>query len=128
MGAHVPATRIFRAKVKGPSNDKGPHKQVRIEADDDEFSVQVWEPYGVQGAPMTDGDVVVFVPDGDMAQAFAIVMPPPKDRVDQQAEGETTFKNHKAGQTIKHDKDGTTTHEAPGDIILKSGGIVHINP
>lgn len=119
---------IFMANIKGPSNDKGAHKQLRLTADDDEFTAQVLEGYGVQGSPITGGQALVLCPDGDLSKAFAIMMPPPRDRVDQQAEGEVTYKNHKAGQTIKHDKDGTTTHEAPKDVIIKSGGIVHINP
>lgn len=118
----------FTAKIKAPSNDKGAHKQARFTADGHEFSAKIIDSYGVQGAPITDGEALIIPLDGDMSRCIAIVLPPEKDRVDQQKEGEVTYKNHKAGQSIKHDAGGTTTHEAPADIIIKSGGIVHINP
>lgn len=118
----------FFAKMKSPSNDKGPHKQARFEADGHEFSAQIFEPYGVQGAPTTDGHALVIPVDGDMSKCIAIVMPAPRDRVDAQKEGEVTYKNHKGGQAMKFDKDGTVTMEAPQDIIFKSGGVIHFNP
>jgi phage gp45-like len=118
----------FMATMKEPSKDKGAFKQARFTADGHEFSAQIVEAFGVQGAPMKGGQAIIIPLDGDMSRCIAIVMPPPKDRVDGQAEGEVTYKNHKAGQTIRHDKDGTTTHEAPGDIIIKTGGLCHINP
>lgn len=118
----------FWATIKEPSKDKGPYKLARFSSDGHEFSAQVLEGYGMQGAPIKDGQALIIPVDGDMSKCVAICMPPPKDRVDQQAEGEATFKNHKAGQLIKHDKDGTTTHEAPANIVLKSGGTIHLNP
>ena len=118
----------FMATIKAPSNDKGAFKQARFTADGHEFPAQIIEGYGVQGAPVTGGQALIIPVDGDMSKCVAIVMPPPKDRVDQQAEGEVTYKNHAAGQSLKFDKDGTATLEAPQDIIFKSGNIIHFNP
>lgn len=118
----------FVAKIKAPSNDKGGHKQARFTADGHEFTAKIVDSYGVQGAPITDGEALIIPVEGDMSRCYAFVLPPEKDRVDQQKEGEASYKNHKTGGVIKHDASGTTTHEAPGDIILKSGGTVHINP
>ena len=110
----------FAATLKAPSNDKGAFKQARFTADGHEFTAQVVESYGVQGAPVAGGQAIIFPLDGDMSKCIAFVMPPPKDRVDQQEEGEVTFKNHKAGQTIEMDKDGNVT--------IKTPGILHLNP
>lgn len=118
----------FMATMKEPSKDKGAFKQARFTADGHEFSAQIVEAFGVQGAPMKGGQAIIIPLDGDMSRCIAIVMPPPKDRVDGQVEGEVTYKNHKAGQALKFDKDGHVTLDASGNVTIKSGGTVHINP
>ncbi len=118
----------FFASMKEASKDKGAYKQARFTADGHEFTAQVVESYGIQGAPMAGGQALIFPIDGDMSKCIALVMPPPKDRVDAQAEGELTLKNHKSGQALKFDKDGHVTLDASGNITIKSGGTTHINP
>ena len=57
-----------------------------------------------------------------------MIAAPPADRVDGQKPGEKTYKNHKTGNFIKHDDGGDTTIETSNDALIKSEGIVHINP
>lgn len=108
--------------IKAPSNDKGPHKLTTVVADGKEMQVQVIEPYGVQGSPIKDGMVLILTPDGDDGKAVGIMMPPPKDRVDQQKPGEVTYKNHVTGNRIQHDADGHTMIETKADERSTIGG------
>ena len=64
---------------------------------------------------------MVFLPDGDEGKAVAVIMAPPKDRVDGQKPGMVTVKNHAKGQHMVMDDDGNV-------IIRSPNGIVHINP
>lgn len=112
---------LFWGKVLGPSKDKGPYKLLRMRADGHEFNAKVLESYGFHSSPMTDGESLIALPDGDMGKATIIGGLPPKDRVDGLKEGETGLKNHKHGQMISLNDNG--------DIVIKSpSGIVHINP
>ncbi len=125
------------------SADKGPHKLVTAIADGKEMVVQVFEPYGIQGSPLKDGVVLIFSPDGDDGKAVGIVMPAPKDRVDQQKPGEVTLKNHDTGNRIQHTVDGHTlidtktdlrevvgadqTSDISGNKTTKAGGTIRVN-
>jgi phage gp45-like len=108
------------ATIKRTSNDKGPYKTVTVECDGAEYELMALDLGGVQSAPVEGGQVLMFLADGDEGKAAGIVMPPPADRVDQQKPGETTIKNWTRGQTIKLDDNG--------DVVIKTPGIVHINP
>lgn len=103
-----------------PSADKGPHKLVRIQSEGKEMVAQVWEPYGVQGSAPKKSTGLLLIPDGDEGKAVFIPMPPPAERVDAQAEGEVTYKNHVAGQAFKFDKDGNATLEISGTFTVKA--------
>ncbi|MFP3921669.1 MAG: hypothetical protein ACLFPA_12270 [Dichotomicrobium sp.] len=107
-------------EVLEASNDKGPHKLVKIQSDGKEMIAEIWEPYGVQGSPPRQSTGLVLIPDGDEGKAVFIPKPPPKDRVDGQAEGEVTYKNHVAGQALKMDKDGNVTLELSGTFTVKA--------
>lgn len=115
------------AQVKKASDDKGPYKLYTVETDGKEMDCIGVETYGVQGNAPQDCQALVLVPDGDEGKAVVIILPPPAKRTDQQKEGEVTFINHVKGQTIKHDADGNTRHDAPKDIIMTSGGEIHLN-
>jgi hypothetical protein len=119
------SNRIIRfGTVTEPSNDKGPHKLVRGVADGKPLDFKAWETDGVESNPVKGSDVLILTPDGDDGKAVGLIMPPAKDRTDGQAEGEKTYKNHKTGNEIRHDKDGGTVklHKS-GDIgVLPKGG------
>jgi phage gp45-like len=118
-------TRSIRfGEIKEASTDAGPHKLIRVTADGKPMTVKLWEPYGVQGSPTVGGEVLIFTPDGDDGRAVAIAMPPPKDRVDGQKQGEVTIKNHAAGQTVKMDADGNVSVECAGTMTIKAPKIV----
>ena len=106
--------------VKRTSNDAGPYKLVTVECDGTELECQVLDLSGVEHSPMEGGQAMVFLPDGDEGKAVAVIMAPPKDRVDGQKPGMVTLKNHSKGQSVVLDNDG--------NVIIKSTGIVHINP
>lgn len=110
------------AKILGPSNDKGPYKLVEIECDGKKMDAQAIDVGGVHVTPITGGQALVLLPDGDEGKAVVLHMPPPADRVDAQKEGMMTLKNHKKGQTLEMDDGGNVT------IKSSSGGIVDINP
>lgn len=119
---------IRLGRVSKVSNDKGPHKMMEVEADGKKMMVKHLESFGMQSVPHMDADVIMFCPDGDEGKAVCIAMPRPKDRQDQQKEGEVSHMNHDTGNRIFHDKDGNSTHSTKKDFIVKSKGIVHLNP
>lgn len=133
------------AEVKKASADKGPHKLVEVETDGKRMDVYVGETFGVQASPHVGSMVLIALPDGDEGKGVIISsMPRPKDRVDQQKEGEVTFKNHDTGNSTQFDKDGNTkstakkdleekiggnrTTTCEGNVIIRSGSIIHLNP
>lgn len=131
--------------VRSASQDKGPHKIVEVESDGKIMEVFVGETFGVQSNPHVGAQVLIGLPDGDEGKAVIISsMPRPSDRVDGQKEGEVTIKNHDTGNSLQHDKDGHTkmttksdlqqtvggnaSTDASGNVTIKSGGIIHLNP
>lgn len=125
------------------SKDKGPYKLARFKADNHEFTAIIFDPYGVQGVAPKGSRALIVPVDGDLGKAVAFVMPPDKDRVDGQKSGETTIKNHVAGQSTKFDKDGNVVTNASGDHtedfqgkhnetiggdkVVKTGGVIYVN-
>lgn len=127
------------------SADKGPHKIVEVETDGKTIDCFVGETFGVQSSPHEGAQVLIGLADGDEGKAVIITsMPRPGDRVDGQKEGEVTIKNHDTGNAIQHDADGHTSvktkadlkqtvggnqqTDASGNVVFKSGGIIHLNP
>lgn len=117
-------------KVKTASADKGPYRLAEVESDGKVLDVHIIDPFGLQGNPHVDGEVLIFTPDADDGKACGIVMPRPKDRWDGLKPGEVGLKNFDKGQTIHMDANGAIVMASPnGDTLIKSpGGIVHINP
>lgn len=111
---------IFWGEVQKPSNDKGPYKGLRVQADGHSFNAQVIESGGYHQSPMTGSQVLVMLPDGDMGKAVVIGGQAPKDRVDGQTEGMVTIKNHKNGQTITMDANGNVNITLSGTCSIKS--------
>lgn len=107
------------------SADKGPYKTATFRSDGKKMDAKVIEPYGVQGQPVKDGLALILIPDGDEGRAVAIVMPPPKDRVDGQAEGELTFIDHKTGSKVRFDKSGNIeiTPKGGADVKIKAAKV-----
>jgi phage gp45-like len=131
--------------VKKASADKGPHKLVEVEADGKIIDCVVGETFGVQSSPHVGAWVLLGLADGDEGKAVIITsMPRPGDRVDGQKEGEVTIKNHETGNAIQHDANGNTKMntkadldqtvggnvktDAEGNVVFKSGGVIHLNP
>lgn len=108
----------FFGEVVKPSNDAGPYKGVRVQADGDEFNAQVFEPGGFHQSPMVGSQVLVILPDNDMSKAVILGGQAPSDRVDGQTEGMLTLKNHKNGQFL--------TMDASGNIVVELGGTFSI--
>ncbi len=104
------------------TNDKGPYKLARFKADNHEFVAQIFDPYGIQGNPPKGSQAFVIPVDHDEGKMLAFVMPPPKDRVDQQKTGEMQIKNHVAGQSLKLDESGNIAVNASGDHTEAFGG------
>lgn len=107
-------------ELTGVSNDKGPYKLHEVETDGKKMDVQAIEIYGMQGNAVKGGQVLILVPDGDEGKAVGIFMPSPKDRVEQQKEGEVQLKNHATGNSIQHAENG--------DTIVKTKGVFRVNP
>lgn len=133
------------ARVTKASVDKGPHKLCEVECDGKKMDVLVGETFGIQASPHIGALVAIALPDGDEGKAFIMMsMPRPKDRKDGQKEGETSFINVDTGNLIQHDASGHTNQttkadlkqtiggnqntSASGNIVYKSGGIIHLNP
>lgn len=109
------------------SNDKGPYKLVKVQSEGHTMTAIVVEPYGVQASPLKGGQVFLLPFNADNGQAVALVLPPPKDRVDGQKEGEATFKNHKRGQYVKLDDDGNIVINAPGKKVIINAQEFELN-
>lgn len=117
------------AEMKEVTNDKGPYKLARFEAEKGHVvTAQIIEPFGVQASPMKGGQAILIPLDGDEGKFVAIVLPPPKDRVDAQKEGETTIINNKTGTKASMLENGNYETSSAGDTIMRSTGIFHINP
>ena len=114
-------------ELTGVSKDKGPYKLAEVSVDGKTMDVMMMDAFGVQSNPHKGAQVAIFLLDGDEGKAIGFPLPRPKDRIDQQAEGEVTLKNHDAGQSLKLDKDGNMAHDAKGKITLTSGGELHLN-
>lgn len=114
---------IFWGEVLKPSNDKGPYKGLRVQADDHEFNAQVIESGGYHQNPMTGSQVLVLLPDNDMGKAVIIGGQSPADRVDGQTEGMVTIKNHKSGQSITMDSSGNVNINLAGTCSIKADKI-----
>lgn len=117
-----------RAVVTKVSNDKGPHKLVEVESEGNKMIVEVFETDGASSNPLEGSSCMLLPVQGDPGEMVAIIGAPPADRVDGQKPGEKTYKNHKTGNSIKHDADGNTTIKTTANTIIESDGIVHINP
>lgn len=114
---------IFWGEVLKPSNDKGPYKGLRVQADEHEFNAQVIESGGYHQSPMTGSQVLVLLPDNDMGKAVIIGGQAPADRVDGQTEGMVTIKNHKNGQSISMDASGNVNINLAGTCSIKADQI-----
>lgn len=129
--------------LAAPTNDAGPHKLGRVIIDGKEFTMQIIETGGVEGVDVGGSRVEVRVPNGDMGQAVATVLPPPSQRTDGQQPGERMYKNYVSGNYMQHKADNSTeinttgntdinTGEdgnwtAEGEIVIR-GAMVRINP
>lgn len=111
---------IFWGEVLSPSNDAGPYKGLRVQADGHEFNAQVVEVGGYHQSPMQGSQVLIMLPDGDMGKAVIVGGQSPADRVDGQSEGMVTIKNHKSGQTIEIDANGNVNITLSGTCAIKS--------
>ena len=117
------------AEMTEISNDKGPYKLGRFEAEKGHVvTAQIVESFGVQGAPMKGGQALLIPLDGDEGKFVALVMPPPKDRYDAQKEGETTLINNKTGTRISMLENGDIQVESTAAIVIRSASTIHINP
>jgi hypothetical protein len=116
--------------LKEPSKDAGPYKMGKVLADGKMMDVQLWEPYGVQSSGVKDGEVLILTCDDDDSKAVGIVMPPPKDRIDGQKEGEATYANTLTGNELKHDAEGNTILKTKGGSITKhfKDGKIGVQP
>lgn len=117
-------TQIFWGEVIKASNDSGPYKGLRVQADGHEFNAQVVETGGYHQSPMVGSQVLIALPDGDMGKAVIIGGQAPKDRVDGQKEGMITLKNHKRGQTIEFDDDGNVNITVSGNVTINASKLV----
>lgn len=115
---------LMWAEVVKPSNDKGPFKGLRVQADGHEFNAQVLEPGGFHQSPMTGSLVLVALVDGDMGKAAVLGGQAPKDRVDGQTEGMLTIKNHKNGQYLTMDASGNVKISLGGTCSIKADKFV----
>lgn len=121
--------------VVGPSNDKGPHKLVRVKSDGHEATIEIIEPFGVQSNPIQGSKVLVMQLDGDEGKLVGIVMAPPARRMDKQKAGETSFASPHTANYMKHDADGNTKVVTTAELKEKVGadkrtnteGIYYIN-
>lgn len=114
---------MFWGEVVKPSNDKGPYKGLRVQADGHEFNAQVLEPGGFHQSPMEKSQVLIALPDGDMGKAIIVGGQAPADRVDGQTEGMVTIKNHKTGQSIQMDASGNVTIDLSGTCAIKAAKL-----
>lgn len=93
------------AVLKDVSNDKGPYHIGTVHADGKEMTVALFSPSGMNTNPLKGSLIFIMMPwgngPGDHGRAVGLVMAPPKERVDQQKEGEATFIHHKDKQLIK---------------------------
>lgn len=108
-------------QLKSVSNDKGPHKIATVECDGKPIDCHVGESFGVQANPHTDALCYVVFPDGDEGKGLIIfALPRPKDRWDQQKEGEVGVKNFDKGQYMHLDANGHIVMSTPN-------GEIHLN-
>lgn len=105
-----------------PTNDAGPHKIGRVLLDGKVFAMQIMETGGVEGVDIGGARVEVRVPNGDMGQAVATVMPPPSQRTDQQQAGERMYMNYVTGNFMQHKADGSTELNTAGNTDVNTGG------
>lgn len=123
------------AQLTEVSNDKGPYKLVRVQSEGHEFDAIVLEPTGVQASPLKDSQLMILSMNDDTGQAIVMALPPPAKRVDEQKEGEVSYKNHVTENAMKHDAEGNTTITTKKDHVIKTasntrintGGICYIN-
>lgn len=130
-------TRAIRfGVIHEESADKGPYKLATVMADGKPMDCEIADLTGIEGSPLKDSRVLLLTPDGDDGKAIGIVYGPPvKDRTDGQKPGEVTYKNHKTGNKIVHDKDGNTQMKTAKDVVedigqnqtTKAAGTIKIN-
>lgn len=117
------------AEMKEVTNDKGPYKLARFEAEKGHtVTAQIIEPFGLQSSPMKGGQAILIPLDGDEGKFVALVLPPPKDRVDGQKEGETTLINNKTGTKVTMLENGNIEITGTADMVIRTTGTCHINP
>ena len=110
------------------SNDKGPYKLFKVKAFDDEIQVYAGEAYGMQANPVKGSLVAFHAMDHDMGKAIATnIMPPPKDRIDQQKEGEVSVANTATTANTKYNEDGDIVHTPKEGQKVIINGDVEIN-
>ena len=103
------------------SKDSGPFPIVKVLSDGKKVDVTIISMGGLTGSPLKDSKVIILPLDGDMGRAYGLIAgSPTSDRVDAQKPGETTLKNHKTGNHLKHQDNG--------DTVVVTSGIVHVNP
>lgn len=113
------------------SADKGPYKLAKVMSDGKVMDLEIMDIAGVEGSPLKDSRVIIFTPDGDDAKAIGIAFGPAvKDRTDGQSPGDVTYKNHKSGNVINHDKDGNTNITTPSGTLVNiaKDGTVGVKP
>lgn len=119
--------------VHEESEDKGPHKMLKVVADGKPMDVKVADFSGLTGSPLKGSEVLILTADDDDGKAVGIIYgPPTKDRVDGLKPGEVDVRNHKHGQSLKFDDDGhmtisnkagtVTKHYADGNVGVQPGG------
>jgi len=137
--------------VVKPSNDKGPFKLIRVKSEMREFTAMIHDPYGLAGNPAA-GTLVKLSSMGDGGMESAAPVDLSKKRFDGLKGGEALVGNTETGthtkmtesgdredvikgsnnvavdKKIKVKAGGNIETTSDGDVLIKSGGIVHINP
>jgi len=122
---------IREGVVHEESQDKGPHKLVKVVADGKVMDAKVIDLTGVTGSPLKGSEVVILCADDDDGKAYVVALgPATADRVDGMKPGELDLRNHKHGQSIKFDDDGHMTITNKAGTITKhyADGTVGVQP
>ena len=123
------------ATVVGPSNDKGPHRLLRVKSDGHEMTAEVYDPFGMAGNPIAGSKVLLVQLDGDEGKVVAFPMAPPARRMDKMKGGETALLSPQTGNYVKHDADGNPKIVTSAEMKEKVGadkrtnteGVYYIN-
>ena len=138
--------------IKKKTKDTGPFSLGTIDVMGQEMDAEFISLYGTNASPPEGSRCLLFFSEGDSGKCFALPIDKPADRFDKHEEGEVRVGNTKTGtstllrkdgakiDTVKGDHERTTdgakkekvtgniTQESGGDIVIKSDGVVHINP